>query len=140
MPGTIVYDYSSTMNREMYVDICKDLIHKVVVLLAGIENHGITNVYVQTDSAGGHGGGRGNGMQKSLEQINKYATEHVLSPFFSHSFSSPVSSPLTQPSPTHSDNLRVLFLLNLLLNQLVRRMLMCWIWECGIHWHLTFQT
>lgn len=61
------------MNRKLYVDFCKELVDRVILLLASIENHGITNVYVQTDSAGGHGGGRGSGMQKSLDAINEYA-------------------------------------------------------------------
>lgn len=82
--GTVVYDYSSTMNREMYVSFCKELVDRVILLLASNENHGITRVYVQTDSAGGHGGGRGSGMEKSLKEINDYAaTVHCFNVYLS---------------------------------------------------------
>lgn len=79
-----MYDYSSTMNREMYVSFCKELVDRVILLLASNENHGITRVYVQTDSAGGHGGGRGSGMEKSLKEINDYAaTVHCFNVYLS---------------------------------------------------------
>lgn len=61
----------------MYVDFCKELVDRVILLLASIEDHGITHVYVQTDSAGGHGGARGSGMKKSLDGINDYARTRV---------------------------------------------------------------
>lgn len=84
--GEHVYDFDSNMNREMYVDFCKELIDNILVLdyslssphlsqmlLNSTPDHGITKVFIQTDSAGGHGGGRGQGMAKSLDQINEYA-------------------------------------------------------------------
>lgn len=70
--GDDVYDFMSNMDREMYVDFCKELIDRTLVLLAAHAGHGIKHVVVQTDSAGGHGGGRGSGMLKSLQKINTY--------------------------------------------------------------------
>lgn len=74
------------INREMDVDFCKELIDNILVLgyslssphlsqmlLNSTPDHGITKVFIQTDSAGGHGAGRGQGMAKSLDQINEYA-------------------------------------------------------------------
>ena len=43
------------------------------MLLESTPGHNIKYVFVQTDSAGGHGGGRGTGMEKSLREINESA-------------------------------------------------------------------
>ena len=70
------------------------------MLLEHTPGHGIKFVYIQTDSAGGHGGGRGSGMQLSLNQINSYANTKTKDKEVSfHSISSPS---LFLSTPFHS--------------------------------------
>lgn len=65
------------MTRPLYVKLCCELVDKIHDLLSR-NDHNIRHVFIQTDSAGGHGGGRsGKGMEKSLKEVNKYALKYA---------------------------------------------------------------
>lgn len=74
--GTLVYDFDSTMNADMWVLFCKELVEKIVSLISAHPQSGIKKVVVQADSAGGHGG-RGKGIEKRLIELNDFSRTHI---------------------------------------------------------------